>query len=394
MIYLDTFSVNLALQKEMCTYLVPNKKLRKYIMTLQIFKREKLFHFASIAILFIASLNVHAQSWGGRGDAKTKVIVAPLKYQAQELNLEAVGTAEARKSVILFPAVSERVTLVDFEPGQFVEKDKVLLTLYNEREKVALQRAKIQLKDTQREYQRLVESRKKGAASQSQVDVAQTAMALAEVAVKEADVALSERIVKAPFSGILGFTDVEVGDRISQQTQITTIDDRNELYINFSAPEVAVDILNNEAKVFLTPWQDREVKIEASIAQVDSRISEQDRTIRVRALLNNESDKYRPGMSFRVTLSILGQEYVAVPEASLLWSATGAYVWQMVEGKASRVDVQIQQRLLGTILVQGPFTAGAPLVVEGVQRLRGGQALEAMTSNASRTNRNEEEKAS
>ena len=99
-------------------------------------------------------------------------------------------------------------------------------------------------------------------------------------------------------------------------------------------------------------------------------------------------------MSFRVTLSILGQEYVAVPEASLLWSATGAYVWQMVEGKASRVDVQIQQRLLGTILVQGPFTAGAPLVVEGVQRLRGGQALEAMTSNASRTNRNEEEKAS
>ena len=152
--------------------------------------------------------------------------------------------------------------------------------------------------------------------------------------------------------------------------------------------------MNDKAKVFLTPWQDREVKIEASIAQVDSRISEQDRTIRVRALLNNEKDKYRPGMSFRVTLSILGQEYVAVPEASLLWSATGAYVWQMVEGKASRVDVQIQQRLLGTILVKGPFTADAPLVIEGVQRLRRGQALEAMTSNASRTTGNQAEKAS
>ena len=83
-------------------------------------------------------------------------------------------------------------------------------------------------------------------------------------------------------------------------------------------------------------------------------------------------------MSFRVKLSVKGQEYVAIPEAALLWGATGAYVWQMVEGKADRVDVQIQQRLRGTILVNGKFNAEAALVVEGVQQLRQGQSLEAI----------------
>ncbi|MFQ3205888.1 MAG: RND family efflux transporter MFP subunit [Glaciecola sp.] len=332
--------------------------------------------------MFIFSLvfasTVNAQSWGGRGESKTKVLVEPLAYQAQQSNLEAVGTAEAVKSIILFPAVSERVISVNFIPGQEVEKDQILLTLYNKREAIALERGKIQLKDATREYNRLVESRKKGAAAQSQVDVASTQLAFAEIAVKEAEVALKERIVTAPFSGIVGFTDVEVGDRITQQTRITSLDDRKALFINFSAPEVSLSVLSSQPEVTLTPWQNRDLNISVSIAQIDSRINEQDRTIKVRAQLDNTEDKYRPGMSFRVKLSVKGQEYVAIPEAALLWGATGAYVWQMHDGKANRVDVQIQERLRGTILVIGEFNSEAMLVVEGVQQLRQGQSLEAL----------------
>jgi len=336
-------------------------------------------NYLSIFVFSLVFCNaVQAQTWGGRGESKTKVLVEPLAYQAQQSNLEAVGTAEAVKSVILFPAVSERVISVNFIPGQQVDKDQVLLTLYNERESVALERGKIQLKDATREYNRLLESRKKGAAAQSQVDIASTQLEFAEIAVKEAEVALRERIVKAPFSGIVGFTDVEVGDRITQQTRITTLDDRKTLFINFSAPEVALAVLSNNPEVTLTPWQDRDVDILASIAQIDTRINEQDRTIRVRAKLDNIQDKYRPGMSFRVKLSVKGQVYVAIPETALLWGATGAYVWQMFDGKANRVDVQIQERLRGTILVIGEFNAEAMLVVEGVQQLRQGQDLEAL----------------
>lgn len=339
----------------------------------------------SLLIGLLAPWAAEAQSWGGRGESKTQVLVAPLSYQAQESNIEAVGTAEAVNSIVLFPAVSERVISLNFEPGQQVEKNDVLLTLYNKRESVALERTKIQRADASREYNRLVESRKKGAAAQSQVDIASTQLALSEVAVKEAEVALSERIVRAPFAGIVGFTDVEVGDRITPQTSITTLDNRKSLYINFSAPEVAVGVISNDPKLVLTPWQNRDINIPASIAQIDSRINEQDRTIRVRALLDNAEDKYRPGMSFRVKLSVKGEEYVAIPEAALMWGATGAYVWQMNDGKANRVDVQIKQRLRGTILVSGTFNSKAMLVVEGVQSLRQGQNLEAINASEARS---------
>ena len=90
---------------------------------------------------------------------------------------------------------------------------------------------------------------------------------------------------------------------------------------------------------------------------------------------DNSNDKYRPGMSFRVNMAINGNRYAAIPEAALLWGANGAYVWISEEGKAKRVNVEVHQRLRGTILVSGDLQEGDLLISEGVQRLRDGQEV-------------------
>ena len=80
-------------------------------------------------------------------------------------------------------------------------------------------------------------------------------------------------------------------------------------------------------------------------------------------------------MSFRVTLEVRGEMYVAIPEAALSWGANGAFVWLAEDKKAKRVDVQITQRLRGRILVTGNLVDGELLIVEGIQGLRDGQSL-------------------
>jgi multidrug efflux pump subunit AcrA (membrane-fusion protein) len=82
-------------------------------------------------------------------------------------------------------------------------------------------------------------------------------------------------------------------------------------------------------------------------------------------------------MSFRVTLQLAGDEYAVIPEASLMWGATSAYVWLSENGKAKKVNIQIQQRLSGRLLVSGDLTASDQLIVEGIQRLREGQSVKA-----------------
>lgn len=325
------------------------------------------------ALLLMMMSTANAQFMGDR-QAKL-VVTKPINFMSETRKVEAVGSAEAVRSIVLYPAVSDEVMEINFVPGQSVEKGKVLVRLDDRRQQTALKRAKLTLEDAQRTVERLASSYKQGAVPVSELDLARTQRDLAEVALEEAQADLEDRHIVAPFDGIVGITDVEVGDRINEQTVITTLDNRSKLFINFRAPEAALPVLLNAPNVTLEPWSDREKLVRAEIAQVDSRINEADRTLRARALLDNSSDQFRPGMSFRVNLSIEGDRFAAIPEAALLWGATGAYIWLAEDGKAKRVDVSVHQRLRGTILVSGDIEEGDTLISEGVQRLRTGQEI-------------------
>ena len=329
-------------------------------------------HTTWILLTLVAS-QVNAQNTGASRPAQ--VVTAPIVFEKETQRVETVGTAEAINSVVVYPAVADKVTAVKFLPGQFVDINDVLLELDSRRQKVALERVIIQLADAERTVDRSEKSRKKGAIAQSALDDALTARDLLKVQLTEAKTELEDRTVRAPFSGVVGLTDVETGDRIGLQTAITTIDKRNKLLINFNAPESALSMLQRKASVVLTPWQAREQRITAEISQIDSRIDLTNRTIRVRALLDNKEDLYRPGMSFRVGIEVEGNAFAVVPEAALMWGPINAYIWLAENGQAKKVDIKIQQRLSGRLLVSGNVKIGDELIVEGVQRLREGQAV-------------------
>ncbi|XOV78710.1 MAG: efflux RND transporter periplasmic adaptor subunit [Aestuariibacter sp.] len=310
-----------------------------------------------------------------RQQKAANVVVQPLQFSPMKLSIETVGTAEAKKSVSIYPAVADKVTKVLFTPGDFVEQGQTLIELDARRQHTALTRAQIELADAERTLKRLIKSKTEGAVTQSAVDDAITLRDLAEVAVQEAQDDLQDRQVVSPFSGYVGLTDVEPGDRIGVNTLITTIDDRTQLFINFSAPELALGLVDKNAQVEVQPWNNRELALTANLAELDSRIDTEDRTLKVRAILDNDDDRFRPGLSFKVTLTAAGASYPTIPEAALAWGATGSYVWVNRGGQAVKENVEIKQRLRGEILVEGNLQQQDILIVEGIQQLRSGQPV-------------------
>jgi RND family efflux transporter MFP subunit len=193
--------------------------------------------------LFALVIVCQVQAQTSAASRPANVIIAPISFEKKTSRVEAVGTAEAIQSVVVYPAVADKVTAVNFLPGQYVQEKEVLLELDSRRQKVALERVTIQLADAERSVIRLQESREKGAIAQSDLDDAMTARDLLKVQLTEVKTELEDRTVRAPFSGVVGLTDVEQGDRIGLQTAITTIDNREQLLINFNAPEASLPIL-------------------------------------------------------------------------------------------------------------------------------------------------------
>lgn len=329
--------------------------------------------YLGLCTLLFAPTAAFAQSWGAEQAAN--VVVEQVKFEREVTRVDAVGTSEAAKSIMIYPAVADEVTAIKFAPGDYVEAGEVLVELDARRQKVAVARATLRLMDAQRNVERLRISRREGAIPQSQLDAAEIEKELIEVDLEEAEINLEDRTVRAPFAGFVGITDIEVGDRIDTTTMITTLDQRSQLIIDFTAPEAAAELLRSQPDLSVQPWQNRGADIPVEIVAIDSRIDPQTRTLRARAQMDNSDDLYRPGQSFRVRLQVQGDTYAVVPEAALLWGPDSAYVWVAENKQAKRVEVQIQQRLEGRVLVEANLELGDLLVTEGVQTLREGQNL-------------------
>lgn len=315
----------------------------------------------------------HTQSWGSDQGAQVKV--EQLTFERERTRVDSVGTAQAIRSVSIYPAVADEVTQVNFNAGDKVEAGAVLVKLDARRQEIAVARATLELMDAERTLDRLKQSRENGAVPQSDVDEAEIARDLIEVQLDEAETNLEDRMIRAPFAGVVGITDVEVGDRVTTTTMITTLDKRDQLLVDFRAPEAASELLRNRAELSVQPWQNRSAEIPAKVINVDSRIDSASRTLRAQAVIDNQDDLYRPGMSFRVRLQIQGDSYAVIPESALSWGADSAYVWIADDKEAKRVEVQIKQRLEGRILVAGELSLGDVLITEGIQSLRNGQSV-------------------
>jgi RND family efflux transporter MFP subunit len=305
-------------------------------------------------------------------DRSVRVIVEPLQYSSERTRLEAVGTSRAVQSVSVHPATSGEVVSVNFEPGQPVEKGHVLLALDQRDEKLAVELAEVRLRDAERLFDRYQRSGDSGAVLPTTLDAARTAVQAARIELDRARIALDYRSIEAPFSGYVGITDVDPGDRIDPATMITTLDDRSALLVSFEVPESLIGNLKPGDDVAVATWHSREPTASGVIVDIGSRIDPASRTFVARAWVENEADILRPGMSFRVAMDLAGTPYPVISETGVQWGADGAYVWSVIERRAHRVPVTVIQRQQGRVLVDGELDEGDLIVVEGVQRMREG----------------------
>lgn len=308
-------------------------------------------------------------------DRTVRVVVEPLQLSTARTRVEAVGTSRAVQSIAIHPATSGEVVTVNFQPGQPVNKGDVLVALDQRDEKLAVDLAGVRLHDATRLYERYERTGDSGAITPTTLDTARTAVEAARIELDRAKIALDYRTIEAPFDGYVGITDVDPGDRINPDTMITTLDDRSALLVSFDIPEVLVGDLEVGDEVEIATWQDRGPQAYGVIVDIGSRIDPATRTFVARAWVENETDRLRPGMSFRVAVNLEGTPYPVIAETGVQWGAEGAYVWSVVDRRAQRVPVTVIQRQQGQILVDAELQEGDLIIVEGVQRVRDGMEV-------------------
>lgn len=304
--------------------------------------------------------------------AGTPVIVANVTLMHDDLTFSTIGTGIALRSVTLRAPASGEITAMDLAPGRRFAAGDTLVTLdgTNERLAVALAEARLERATTERD--RFAKLEGSGATATARLEDAQTAYKVARIELDKARADLADRTLRAPFDGVSGLAQVEMGDRIAEDDVIASFDDRSRILVEFDLPEALLGrIAIGQPVAASTPSAERR-SLAGEITAINSRVDPVTRTARIRAAIDNSADNLRPGSSFSLRIDLPGGQFPAVPELSLQFSGEGLHVWRVQEGEVKQVELRLVRRRAGLVIVDGPLSEGDTIVVEGTQRLRAG----------------------
>ena len=303
----------------------------------------------------------------------TTITLAPTAWRD---TLEAVGTAKARESVVLTAKITEAVRTINFTDGQNVNAGDVLVELTSGQQVASLAEAQAVAVDAASQYKRQQELVDKGTISRSVFDTAKASRDSNAARVNALRAQLSDRVVTAPFSGVLGLRQVSLGALVTPGTVITTLDDVSAIRFDFPIAEVYLAALapGHEVIARSVAYPDREFR--GKVVSLDSRIDEISRAVIVRAEIPNPDGLLRGGMLLTASVLQPERQTLAVPEIVIVQIGLESTVFR-VDGddKVEQVKVKLGARRRGEVEVLEGLNAGDRIVVDGVVKLRSGATI-------------------
>jgi membrane fusion protein (multidrug efflux system) len=289
--------------------------------------------------------------------------------------VEALGTAQANESVTLTAKVTDSVRRVNFEDGDYVEAGAVLIELTNQEEEALLAEARANLDDAESQLRRLEDLRSRGLSAESDLDAARSRAAAMRARLNSIVARLRDRLIQAPFSGLLGFRQVSPGTMLSPNTPITSIDDISVIKLDFTVPESAIGSMTTGSRIVAKSVSFPGRNFEGVVRTVGSRVDPVTRAITVRAHVENADRSLRPGMLLTVEVVTAERMALVVPEGAVFQVQNRAYVYRADGDVAHQQQIDVGGRRFGVVEVLGGLADGDLIVIEGIIKLREGARM-------------------
>ena len=325
---------------------------------------------AAFVLLTLAGCGAASPS----GKAKSPPLVRAAQPVTRHFvdEVEAVGTARANEQVTLSSPVTERIERISFSDGGYVRAGQVIAVLAQAQERAALAGAVAAERQATAQLGRMSALNARGFVTPATLD---QQSALAQRARADADTAraqITDRVVRAPFSGFASQRTISQGAIISAGTPIATISDISRIKLDFTVPEIAMATMRIGEQVTARAAAFPDVPFRGTVSSIDPVIDPTTRAASVRAILPNLGNRLKPGMLLTVRVVTGERDAPAVPELAVLGDGADRYVYVVDrENVAHRTKVTTGARDGGFVEVHG-IAPDARVITEGVVKIDDG----------------------
>jgi len=310
--------------------------------------------------------------------ARTAAKVFGRVIQGQEFSdyLSLSGSIEADEQIELHTEISGIVESINFNEGGRVGQGQVLITINDAELQAQLAQANTRAAlagENERRAKLLLE---KEAISQEEYDIASADFRTAQAQIQLIKAQLSKTVVRAPFSGTIGLRNISKGSYVSPTINIAQLVNTNRLKVSFSIPEKYANKVSTNGQIKFSV-QGVSEEFTAKIYATEPAVEANTRTLLVKAITNNPSNKLIPGTFANITFPLETLENgLLVPAEALIPIQNGKKLFVMKNGKATEVLVETGARTDADVLITSGIQAGDTVLTSGVMSLRNGSPVQ------------------
>ena len=298
-----------------------------------------------------------------------------VKSEQFQSEYTASGTLLPNEEIQILPEVSGRVTSITFEEGKHVEQGQVLVKIYNDDIKAQIQKLKaqkelqIKIKNRQGELLRI------GGISQQDYETTTTQIQSIDADIAFSEAQLRKTTIYAPFPGRIGIRNISVGAVITPATVVATLQQTRILKMDFPVPDQYKDEMGNGKKVGFTVTGMLDTFF-GTISAMEPKADAVTRTIKVRAVVQNENHKLGAGSFTHVIIPLENNKNaLMIPSQAIIPTDRDKVVALIKGGKAKLVVVKIGTRTNDKVEIVQGLSVGDTIITTGIMQVKQGMEV-------------------
>jgi membrane fusion protein, multidrug efflux system len=301
-----------------------------------------------------------------------------------------IGTAVAVHGVTVSADLPGKIDKIAFESGSAVHEGDVLVELDTRQERAQLADAEAQRDLAKINYTRRQGLVNEGVISRQDYDQAAAEQKSAEAKVGELRATIERKTIRAPFTGILGIRQANLGQYLAAGDPIVPLQSLNPIYVNFGIPQQTASHIRDRQQLRITLRDSGAAPFLGRVSAINSVVDEATRNVQVQATVPNPGGKLRPGMFVEVEVGVgADQNVIALPASAISYAPFGDSVWIISElkdpeGKTYRGVKQQFVKVEGSrgdqVGIVSGLQGGEEVVTSGVFKLRPGAAVQVNNS--------------
>src|SRR5947208_12198287 len=264
----------------------------------------------------------------------TAVTTIVAKRETWPSTLQVIGTAGAIQGVTVSADLPGTIDKIHFESGKAVQVGDVLVELDTRQERAQLAAAQADWELAKINYERQEKLVAQGVVAHTEYDNASAQQKSTEAHVGEIKATIERKTIRAPFSGILGIRQINLGQYLAAGQSIVSLQSVNPIYVNFGVPQQQSPQVRIGGGLRMTSDDLPGIQFAGRVSAVDSVVNEATRNIQVQATLTNPQGRLRPGMFVQVELGVgANRQVITLPASAINYAPYGDSVFVVGELK-------------------------------------------------------------